>query len=141
MRRRRSTRSVIKLLAAAAVATASIVGLVRLSTPRRLPTLADRLKVRFARFAPMADAGADQPTLPKGLGTVEMRLDPRNPPDPESTILHLLVRQNGCHTATGPSGVERMPKPEVIESATEIRVAMGVLKLPGAYDPPHRVRT
>ena len=74
MRRRRSTRSVIKLLAAAAVATASIVGLVRLSTPRRLPTLADRLKVRFARFAPMADAGADQPTLPKGLGTVEMRL-------------------------------------------------------------------
>ena len=33
MRRRRSTRSVIKLLAAAAVATASIVGLVRLSTP------------------------------------------------------------------------------------------------------------
>ena len=32
MRRRRSTRSVIKLLAAA-VATASIVGLVRLSTP------------------------------------------------------------------------------------------------------------
>ena len=32
MRRRRSTRSVIKLLAAAA-ATASIVGLVRLSTP------------------------------------------------------------------------------------------------------------
>ena len=76
MRRRRSTRSGIKLLAAAAVATASIVGLVRLSTPRRLPTLADRLKVRFARFAPMADAGADQPTLPKGLGTVEMRLDP-----------------------------------------------------------------
>ena len=75
MRRRRSTRSVIKLLAAA-VATASIVGLVRPSTPRRLPTLADRLKVRFARFAPMADAGADQPTLPKGLGTVEMRLDP-----------------------------------------------------------------
>ena len=100
----------------------------------RVPTVDDR-------FAPMADAGADQPTLPKGLGTVEMRLDPRNPPDPESTILHLLVRQNGCHTATGPSGVERMPKPEVIESATEIRVAMGVLKLPGAYDPPHRVRT
>ena len=33
MRRRRSTRSGIKLLAAAAVATASIVGLVRLSTP------------------------------------------------------------------------------------------------------------
>ena len=33
MRRRPSTRSVIKLLAAAAVATASIVGLVRLSTP------------------------------------------------------------------------------------------------------------
>ena len=33
MRRRRSTRSVIKLFAAAAVATASIVGLVRLSTP------------------------------------------------------------------------------------------------------------
>ena len=33
MRRRRSTRSVIKLLAAAAVTTASIVSLVRLSTP------------------------------------------------------------------------------------------------------------
>ena len=33
MRRRRSTRSVIKLLAAAAVATASIVSLGRLSTP------------------------------------------------------------------------------------------------------------
>ena len=33
MRRRRSTRSVIKLLAAVAVATASIVGLGRLSTP------------------------------------------------------------------------------------------------------------
>ena len=68
-----------------------------------------------------------------------MRLDPQNPPDPESTTLHLLVSQEGC--ASGMSGVERMPKPEVIESATEIRVAMGVLKLPGAYDPPHRVRT
>ena len=33
MRRRRSTRSVIKLLAAAAVATVSIVSLGRLSTP------------------------------------------------------------------------------------------------------------
>ena len=105
MRRRRSTRSVIKLLAAAAVATtASIVGLVRLSTP----------------------------PFPKGLRTVEMRLDRTNPPDSDSTTLHLLVRQNGC--ASGRPGAERMPKPEVIESATEIRIAMGVIPPTGAQN-------
>ena len=43
-----------------------------------------------------------------------------------TTTLHLLVTQGGC--ASGRSGVERMLKPEVIESATEIRVAMGVIK-------------
>lgn len=47
------------------------------------------------------------------------------PPDPDSTTLHLLVSQNGC--AGGWSGAERMLKPEVIESATEIRLAMGVI--------------
>ena len=55
-----------------------------------------------------------------------MIFDRRNPPDSDSTTLHLLVTQNAC--ASGRSGVERMLKPEVIESATEIRVAMGVIK-------------
>ena len=70
--------------------------------------------------------------LPKGLGTVEMRLDRTNPPDSDSTTLHLLVRQNGC--ASGRPGAERMPKPEVIESATEIRIAMGVIPPTGAQN-------
>ena len=57
-----------------------------------------------------------------------MRLDPQNPPDPESTTLHLLVSQEGC--ASGMSGVERMPKPEVIESAT---VEPKSLRIPRPY--------
>ena len=62
-----------------------------------------------------------------------MRLDPRNPPDSDSTTLHLLVTQRSC--ASGRSGVERMLKPEVIESATEIRVAMGVIPPDGGRCP------
>jgi hypothetical protein len=116
----------------------------------RVPTVDDR-------FAPMADAGADplvecggfraplskipelrtraglradcgrhlRLALPKFLGTVDMIFDRRNPPDSDSTTLHLRVTQRAC--ASGRSGVERMLKPEVIESATEIRVAMGVI--------------
>ena len=110
----------------------------------RLPTVDDR-------FAPMADAGANplvecdddervpdskytgdcgdaqevRLVLPDFIGEVEMQFDRRNPPDSDSTTLHLLVTQKAC--ASGRSGVERMLKPEVIESATEIRVAMGVI--------------
>ena len=57
-----------------------------------------------------------------------MIFDRRNPPDSDSTTLHLLVTQNACASR---SGIERMLKPEVIESATEIRVAMGVIKRGG----------
>lgn len=63
--------------------------------------------------------------VPDGLATMEIRLDPDNPPDPTSTTLHLLVNQRSC--SGGASGVENMLEPEVIETEAEIRLAIGVI--------------
>ncbi|MEM7142760.1 MAG: hypothetical protein AAF548_17185 [Actinomycetota bacterium] len=63
--------------------------------------------------------------LADGLGIMEIRLDPDNPPEPTSTTLHLLVNQRSC--SGGASGVENMLTPEVIESDGEILLAIGVI--------------
>ena len=71
-----------------------------------------------ARAGLRADCGRKELrlALPKFLGRVEMNFDRRNPPDSDSTTLHLLVRQRSC--ASGRSsgsgrrgGGERDPHP------------------------------
>ncbi|MDG2026718.1 MAG: hypothetical protein P8J50_06385 [Acidimicrobiales bacterium] len=63
--------------------------------------------------------------LPDGVDIMNVALDPDSPPDPTSTTLHLLVNQRAC--SGGSSGVENMRPPEIIESDTEIRVAIAVV--------------
>lgn len=63
--------------------------------------------------------------LPDGVGLMNVGLDPEHPIDPDSVTLHLLVSQSAC--SSGASGVENMRPPEVIESATEVRIAIAVL--------------
>ena len=64
MRRRRSPRSVIKLLAAAAVTTASIVGLVRLSTPPEVIESATEIRVAMGVIPPDGGRCPSNPFAP-----------------------------------------------------------------------------
>lgn len=69
-----------------------------------------------------------------GVDLMNIGLDPARPVDPESTMLHLMVSQTGC--ASGASGVENMRPPEIIESATEIRIAIAVIPPEGPQECP-----
>jgi len=72
--------------------------------------------------------------LPKWLDYVNVWLDPDLPPDPTSAIVHLLVSQESC--SGGVSGIERMQPPEVIETDTAVRVALGVVPPEGVQSCP-----
>jgi len=63
--------------------------------------------------------------LPEGLDYVNVWLDPEQPLDPTAATVHLLVSQVGC--SGGASGIERMQPPEVIETDTAVRIALGVI--------------
>ena len=56
---------------------------------------------------------------------MRLGIDPENPVDPDSTTLRILVSEAGCSGAADPT--ERMRPPEVIETDTEIRIAVAVV--------------
>ncbi|MEM9465600.1 MAG: hypothetical protein AAGA90_09505 [Actinomycetota bacterium] len=71
---------------------------------------------------------------PTGVAYMDVGLDPEQPIDPESTRLHLVVSQQAC--AGGRSGVENMYPPEVVETETEIRIAIAVIPPEGPQECP-----
>ncbi len=72
--------------------------------------------------------------LPEGLDYVNVWLDPVQPVNPTSATLHLLVSQEGC--SGGASGIEQMQPPEVMETDTAVRVALGVIPPEGSQTCP-----
>ncbi len=75
--------------------------------------------------------------LPEGVDYMRSALDPAHPIDPDSTTLHLLVSQEAC--SGGRSGVENLYPPEVIETDTEIRIALVVLPPEGSQTCPGNI--
>ena len=72
---------------------------------------------------------ACEPTivLPDGLNRVEMRLDPDSPPDPDSTVIHVLVTEAAC--ASGREMGDALQGPQVVETDSAVLVAFAAIPL------------
>ena len=75
----------------------------------------------------MGSGSTCEPTiaLPEDLNRVEVRLDPDSPPDPDSTLVHLLVTEVAC--ASGREMGEALQGPQVVETDTEVLVAFAAV--------------
>lgn len=63
--------------------------------------------------------------LPAGLGPVRVTFDPNHPrPQPEDTVVHLLVTEQAC--ASGQPMGDRLRGPQVVESDDRILIALAV---------------
>jgi hypothetical protein len=83
--------------------------------------------------APVGDAsgGASASRYDLGdLGEATVALDPDNPPDPDSTQVHLLVTEVAC--AGGEPADGRVAVAHLVEHEDRVEVVVGVEALPGA---------
>lgn len=72
--------------------------------------------------------------LPKGLGWVDVHLDPDNLPSPEADEITLLVTEQGC--ANGREMGDALRGPQVVETDDAVVVAFAVVPLTGGANCP-----
>ena len=90
---------------------------------------------------PWAAACGPRVPLAPGLGVVDVQLDPRSLPTPDSTTVDLLVTQQGCNSGLGMGddllGPQVRETDEAVLVAFAVRVSGGVAACPG--NPPSEV--